>query len=161
MACFGYDTQKSYINRNLKRYGPDYYCERNKDGILCVFRKNKRAVLAAEWDGFTLYNLIDSPEFVFALTDNWKTTGKPREWGSEHVLLRLKETDWWANPNLLDEMDKQNAKIDEAKARDLRNQTESYLADNHSVFKKAFADINTANLSKREARKINKDKRRF
>jgi hypothetical protein len=158
---FGYDSYKNYISRAVKVYDHDYYAARNRNGILCVYRKNQRMIVAAEWDDFKLFQLIDSPEFVCALTDNWRTNGRPREWGAEYILKRLRETDLHHDPELVEKLDQANAKVDESKMKNFRNQTEDHLRENMSAIRKSFSDINTSTLSKKEINKVKRDKRRF
>lgn len=161
MRCFGFDSQKAYINRNLKRYGYEYYAARNCNGVLCVYRKHKRMAVAAEWDNFRLIDLIDSPEFVCALTDNWRTNGVPREWGADIVLSRLKDTDLRDDPHLIEKMDEANERVRQTRAKDFRNMTESCLLESKSALQKAFSGINTSTLSKREETKRKRDNRRL
>lgn len=157
--CFGFDSQKAYINRHLKSYDYELYAQRNRDDILCIYRRRKREIVAAEWDGFKLLDFIDSPEFVFALTDTWKTNGTPREWGADYVLSRLREMDFWSDPEMFSKMERENDKINEIKRKDFRNETEAALLDNKRALQKSFGDINTANMSMREKRKEKQDKK--
>lgn len=148
------------LNRSLKVYDRELYSKVNKDGILCVFRRKKRYVYVCDFNGAPLYDLVESPDFVFALTDNWKTTGIPREWGSQVVLERLRKMDAWADPDLIEKIDRENEKIDEIKRKDRISNTEAYLLDNKREIQKAWNDINTSTLSKREEHKRIREKNR-
>lgn len=152
------DSRTKYITKVVSRYDRELYAKRNRDGILCVFRKGKRAEELYRDDDMAILGYVDSPSFVLALTDNWKTSGKPRDWGALLVEKKLKDMDAWADPELLDKFDKQNEKVDEIRKKDFRNNTEAWVSDNKRMFQKAFSEINTANLSKREIRKENDEK---
>lgn len=155
-----FDQRLIRLNQRLKNYDSALYAKRNFGGMICVYRKNYRPYLAYEEGNTRLYDLMFSPHFVMALTDNWKTSGAPREWGSEVILNRLRLMDAWEDQRLLEKMDKENEKLRESKQRDFRNKTEDFLYDAHSRIKKSWSDINTATLSKDETRKRKLDKRK-
>ena len=137
-----------YINRNIKRYDRELYCKLGSNGVMMIFRRNKRFVVTLKGHDFVLSNLIDSPELVFSLTDNWKANGKPIEWGYEKILERLKSIDIWDDPDFIEKMDRENEKIDEAKSRHFRNETEAALLDNKKAIQRGFSDVNTSLMSK-------------
>lgn len=152
-----FDQRIARLNQRIKRYDNELYAKRSFNNIVCVYRRNYRYTKVYEEGTVRLYDLIQSPQFVFALTDNWKTNGVPRDWGSEVVLNRLKQMDFWSDEKMLDKMEQQNEKVREAKERDFKNQNESFLIEHKKQFQKAFSEINTSTLSKRETRKIKND----
>ncbi len=148
----------SSYTKALRSYDRDLFAGRTKDGLLCVFRKSKRYDLVCDAVDFKLYNLRDDKQFVFAITDNWMATGKPRDWGIERVLGRVREIDVVANKRLFDEMDAHNEKVDESKQRGIRNEMEAFWSHERRRFAKATDDILTHSLSKDEPRKRLKDR---
>lgn len=142
----------------LRSYDRDLFVGHTKDGVACVLRKYKRFEPICEWDGGKLSSLVEEKQFVFALTDNWNMSGRPREWGIDFVLARIKEIDIVANLKLFDELDAHNEKVDESKKRDMRNKMESFLIDERSRFAKATDGILTHSLSKDEPKKRLKDR---
>lgn len=148
---------KSYT-KALRSYDRELFASRTKDGVPCVFRRHKRFVSVGDLSGGTLYQLIEGKQFVIALTDNWTARGKPRNWGIDRVLDRIREIDALANERLLEEMDRHNDKVDESKRRSVRNEMEAFWSHERRRFAKATDDILTHSLSKNETRKRLKDR---
>lgn len=150
------DSEIRSLNRNLQRHDRELYAQRRPDGMICVYRRGKRQHYF-EWQGDTYGYLIDSPSFVFALTDNWTTSGSPRAWGVLPVLARLRAIDLWNNEEYLDEVDEQNERIERSKQRDLSNNVEAFVRDFRREFARATNDINTSTLDKSEKRRRKRD----
>lgn len=146
------DSQKAYITRVVKIYDRDLFCDRNRDGILSVMRKYKKYRFEARHRGVNILAIRDNPQHVLSLTDNWQLNGAPRNWGSEHVLNRLREMDAWSSKYFFEEIERRNEKVDESKMRDFRNKTEAALYESASSIRKGFSDINTANMDKQKLR---------
>jgi hypothetical protein len=134
------------------------FAAKNSDGVVCVFRKVKRYEPVYVDDDFKLLNLIEGKEFIFALTDTWGLNGRPRDWGIDFVLNRVKEIDALANERFFEEMDAHNEKVDESKKRHIRNEMEAFWSHERRRFAKATDDILTHSLSKDEPRKRLKDR---
>lgn len=151
---------KDSYTRALKRYDKDLFAKHNQDGVMCVFRKAKRFEPVVVSESFKFYNLVDGIQFVFSLTENWTLSTKPRQWGIDRVLERIREIDGWENARMFDEMDKANDQVDESSRRALRNETEAFFADNRKEFIKGIDEIAgcTHSLSKDEPRKRLKDR---
>jgi hypothetical protein len=68
--------------------------------------------------------------------------------------------DLQANEALLEKLDEQNEKVDQAEQRKFRNETEAFLADNRRQFAKAFDESLGLmhSVSKDEPRKRLKDR---
>lgn len=150
----------SSYTKALKRYDKDLFAGLTKDGRACVFRKTKRFEPVCVDDGFKLLNLIDDVQFIFALTDNWLMSGKPRDWGIDHVLGRIREIDTLAKQRFFEELDEHNEQVEEKKKRHFRNEAEAFFADNRKAFAKAFDETHgtITSLSKDEPRKRLKDR---
>jgi hypothetical protein len=153
------DSTVRLYNKAIKEYDRELYAHRSEEGVISILRCNKRFVLY-DLDGQDLHVLIDSPEFIFALTDNWSTTGQPRLWGSDRVLARLREIDSWAKKDFLEEIDEQNEKVDQSKARHLRNEMEAMFSDGRRQFAKATDGILTHSLDKTEKNRRKRDANR-
>jgi hypothetical protein len=151
--------EKSYT-RALKSYDKDLFAKRNQNGVMCVFRKAKRFEPVLVSDDFKLFNLIDGIQFIFAITENWTLSTKPRQWGIEFVLNRIKEIDCWDNERMLEELDLKNEKVEASKRRSFKNETEAFFADNRKEFADGIDEIVgcTHTLSKDEPRKRLKDR---
>lgn len=147
----------SSYTKHLKRYDRDLYAGRTKDGALCVFRKHKSYELVCD-EPFKLYNLVEKPQFVLALTDTWTLRGVPRQWGIDHVLNKIRQMDLQANERLIEEMDAHNERVDESERRKFRNEAEAFLIDNRREFAKAFDGVLTHSLSKDEPKRRLKDR---
>lgn len=91
------------------------------------------------------------PHFLFALTDDWKPTGRPVPWGIEVVINRIKAQDLWRDDTLVEQLIAANTKAEEAKDRDFRNSVESFLYEFRPQFHKATNEINTSTLEKKYA----------
>lgn len=135
------------ITRAIKFHDRELYCARNKQDIMCIYREiisyEKYFLGEKEWLLFSK----SSPYFVFALTHNWKTNGRPVDWGIEPIMARLKAMDLWRRDvaeDLIREYEKDEASL----VRDRDNSMESFLYEFRDQFKKTFSDVNTSNLSK-------------
>lgn len=150
----------SSYTRALKRYDPDLYAGHTRDGVACVFRKIKRYVPIAEWDGGRLMDLIRDKQIIFAITDTWLVSGKPRQWGIDDVLGHVKKIDAFANARLFDEMDAENDRVDQSKRKAIRNEMEGFWSYERRRFAKTM-DENmglTHSVSKDEPKKRLRDK---
>lgn len=144
----------------LRLHDKDLFVGKNREGVLCVFRKAKRYEPVVVDEGLTILNLKSYVQYVFSLTENWTLATKPKDWGIDTVVNRIKMLDLWENERLVEEMDAANERVDEAEKRKFRNEAEAFLADNRREFAKAFdASYGTlTSLSKDEPRKRLKDR---
>lgn len=152
---------KDAYNRALRKYDRDLFCDHNRDGVLCIFRKAKRFVPVCVSENFKLLNLIQDKQYVCSLTENWSLSTKPRQWGVDHVLSRVRQMDLQVNERLFEELEAQEKRIDDSERRHLRNEAEAYVADNRRQFTKWFDDEFGCvhSLSKDEPRKRQRDRR--
>lgn len=151
------DGQVRFITRVLKEHDRSLFAKRNADGIICVMRKNKRYVGPVDLNDAPFFNLIESPDYVFALTENWTTSGRPVPWGSEVVVRRIKEIDLWNREKYFEEVEEANERVDKAKRRHFRNEMEAFASDWRREFAKATNDINTSTMDKSEKRRRKRD----
>lgn len=148
-----------HYNRVVRSYDRELYAQRSEDGLVSILRKNFRYV-AYDIDGASVHVLTPSPEFVFALTDNWTKRGQPRQWPADDVLFRIREIDHWAKQDLMEELERQNEEIEKKKRRHIRNEMEAFASDFRKDFARATNDINVSILDKSEKRRRIRDGKR-
>lgn len=83
---------------------------------------------------------LEPPSHLVSLTEDWKKTGRPVEWGLDIIWNKLSAMDMWRDPGLIERVLQENEKIDESKERARKNSQESFLYDFASSFKKTFSD---------------------
>lgn len=135
------------ITREISKYDSKLYCDKSTEGTLCIYRKSQRIESYILDDGSCFSYVRPAPFLIFALTDNWKVTGKPCDWGVEPILKRLRENDLHKR-DLVSEIEKNEELIKKENDRDLDNYTEAFLKDNRREFAKASNDIRVANMDK-------------
>jgi len=147
------DWQVRRITKEVQRHDKNLFAKRSHTGKVQIFRKAKtyrKEVL----DNCTLFYLVDAPQYVISLTDDWSGNGKNVEWGLEPIRQRLKAIDLWSNEQLFEEIMNQNEEVDVSNERNLKNNTENFLYEFRDQFKKTFNNVNTANLSKLDRRRV-------
>lgn len=135
------------ITREISKYDTKLYCDKNVEGTLCVYRKSQRVEAYILDDGSSFSYVRPAPFLIFALTDNWKVTGLPCDWGVEPILQRLRDNDLHKR-DLASEIEKNEERIKKENDRDLDNYTEAFLKENRREFAKAANDIRVANMDK-------------
>ncbi len=88
-------------------------------------------------------------KLVMSLTDNWSSSGSPRLWGIEPILMRLREIDMSANERALENIRKDREKNAGIAKKDMKNKIEDGLREQRPQFAKAFEHINTSSLNKK------------
>lgn len=136
------------ITAQVKLRDRELYCERDKEGKLCVYRKSLRWEIYRLKNGIALQFARPAPHFIFALTHNWAMNGRPVDWGIEPILARLKAIDLW-NRDLASDIIAEEEKTLESAARARTNSTESFLLDFRKQFARTFNDVNTSTLAKK------------
>ncbi len=122
------------LNRSLKNYDSCLYAQETKFGRYDVYRKASLS--------------CNPPHFLFSLTDDWKPTGRPIDYGTMVVLDRIKAHDLWRDDKFVENYIKNHEAQEESRDRDFRNNVESFLYDFRKDFQKATADINTSTINK-------------
>lgn len=146
------------ITREIQAYDRELYCDKGKEGMLCIYRKSKRAEHYQLEDGVWLTSVRPAPHLIFPLTDNWNVKGKPVDWGIVPILQRLKALDLW-NRDIVSDIEEEYDKDKKESARKQKNNTESFLYEFRSQFKKTFNDVRTANMDmKKDSRRIKRIK---
>lgn len=150
---------KHSYTRALKSYDRDLFAGHTTDGVLCVFRRNKRYVPVCELNGQPLLVLQEGRDLIFPLTDTWTMRGEPRAWGIDKVVDRVRSIDALANERYFEEMDAANERIDKSKKRAMKNEMEAFWSHERRRFAKATDGILTHSLSKNETKRRLRDKR--
>lgn len=122
------------LNTNLRRYDSELYAQGDSTGRVDVYRQNR--------------DRLSPPHFVFSLTEDWTARSKPREWGMEVVLARLRAIDLWNSGQTFDDIQKENTKVDESEERDFSNNVEAFVKDFRRQFVKATDSVRTANMNR-------------
>lgn len=142
------------ITKTIKHHDALLYCERSKEGKLCVYRKSNRVEsFRLDDEKSVLHFVRPAPHFVFALTHDWKLSGQEVDWGLEPIMARLKAIDLW-NRDLAGECIRGEEKRLESLARDRQNNVESFLLDFRRQFQKTFNDVNTSTMEKKDSRRL-------
>lgn len=128
------DSRLRTYNLELKAHDRDLYAERMGNGVIHVYRKHADS--------------LGPTQFVFALTDDWKATGRPVEWGIVPLITKLKACDLTSNPMLFENLIADYEKHDAAKESDRKNSFEAMAYDLAHGFKKDFRYTNTSSLDK-------------
>jgi hypothetical protein len=137
------------ITNAVKAHDRSLYCDRDKAGKLCIYRTSHRFETFWIDSNTSLCVARPAPFLIFTLTHNWSPQGIPVDWGTIPILERLKAHDL-RQRDIVAEMEKDYDKQKASLARDSRNQAEAFAEEMRPRFKKAFADVNTSNMSKIE-----------
>lgn len=140
------------ITRAIKLHDRELYCERSGEGKLCIYRKGKRVESYRPDDESVLHFVRPTPYFVFALTHDWRLAGEPKDWGIEPIMARLKAMDLW-NRDVAGDLIDQEMKEKASLQRDRENTIESFLLDFRKQFARAFNDVNTSTMAKKDSRR--------
>lgn len=147
------DAREWEMTKHLKAHDADLVCRRSGlDGPYCILQKS------TTWDSYqfgaaSLTYSRPTYNLVFALTDTWTKQGKPRDWGIEPVIQRIKEHRFERHAEQFQELMKADAKAKESSAREQSNKSEAFLRDFRRQFAKATNDINTSTLEKVDLRR--------
>lgn len=152
MDYWGEPNHVRVLERELKKYDDKLIVRTNRKGVRIIYEVRKK-VDWFELDGHKIGHLTDNPQIVFCLTDTWTIHGKPVDWGLLPILDKLRFSDMALNTSLMEDLEKQDEEMEESKKRDMRNQTEAFLYDFRSQFKKTFSDINVSSLDKTDKRR--------
>lgn len=134
------DGRVREVTRAVSGYDKDLFAKREGNGAIHIYRKTNRPA--------------DPTWFVFALTDTWTVHGKPREWGIEVVVNRLKAHDLWKDETIVDRINAETAKLEQSAERERQNTVESFLKEFRRSFARATDGINTSGLAKIDKRAL-------
>lgn len=130
----------------LRIYDRKLYCKKVGDHHF-IYRESHRWEHYDLDESTSLSALRPTPNFIFALTSDWKKTGKPVEWSKMKVWDRLRMIDSH-NRDVLEDLMASYEKDEKQKERQNKNQIEDSVREMAPQFKKAFSDTITANMNK-------------
>lgn len=125
-------TRVRQVTKELKKHDSCLYAQETKPGRIDIYRESKFS--------------CNPPHFLFSLTDTWKPTGRPVEYGLLVIMDRIRALDLWNNTEFMENYIKTAEKEKESKDRSRRNNIEAFLYDFRSQFAKATDSINTSLL---------------
>lgn len=135
----------------VQKHDRELYVIQPKIGGLCLVMRRARKLVAYAFNGGTLWVSEPNDFQVLPLTHNWQAKGRPVEWGVLPLMERLRSMDAHNDSHdggVIARLEREDEKHEEAKRRHVRSLHEAMAYEQHSVFRKAFKDINTANLRK-------------
>lgn len=140
------------LTARIQKYDPALYVYRNVEGKALIMRQGSRL----EDSDYGMDDLDDSlrnPQLILALTDNWRLTGKPVDWGMEPILDRLRSMDSWRDDKWITERKRNRERDEETQKQSKRNEFRAIAADLRKEFAQATNDINTSTLEKVDGRR--------
>lgn len=141
------------IDDELKRHDPKLFLKKSPKGTYEVFRQRFISIRYHLSEDQSIVNYEPSPCYIMSLTEDWTIKTQPADWGLEPISRRLREIDSWNKESVVSQMEKHNAKVDEAKARKLENDTEAFVKEWRSDFARATKDILTNSVAKIDSRR--------
>lgn len=137
------DWRVQRITQEVKKYDRRLYAVRASNGMIQIHRKADR-IEASDFN-MTMPELSSlNPQFILALTDTWKLSGKPVEWGLEPIMRMIRNMDSWNQPDMLDELHRRQEADKERKQRRFRNDIRAMAADMRKDFARATNDLSTS-----------------
>lgn len=122
------DSRTARVSRLVRSYDRKLYAQRI-NGMIQVWREGERSeVLPYEVEDAN-YILRPNPQFIFALTDDWKLGGQPVDWGIEPLSWKIRSMDAWRDDSYFDRMLKSREREEEEKDRTRRNEFRAIAAD--------------------------------
>lgn len=149
------DERLRQINRTVKAYDPTLFATRKASGMVLILRRGTR-LLASDYNQSEPEIAHLNPQFIFALTHNWKVDGQPIELGMEPLMQELRSRDGWNDPNIFRDMKKRQDRNKADLDRTQRNEIRARAADLRRDFALATNDINTSTLEKVDRRREKK-----
>lgn len=140
------------ITKALQAHDLMLYCAK-QNGVMCVFRKSHKWVTQRLSDSEYLRVLCFSPHFIFALTDNWRTTGVPCDWGIEPIMAKIRAGDLQHRDDLVAQFEKINEDIDRREENYRKGEAEAFASDVRSEFKKLGDNLNLSTVAKKDSRR--------
>ena len=134
------DARTFRIDSFVRQFDRKLYARRI-NGMIQIWREGERSeVIPIEAEDQN-YILRPNPQFILALTDNWKLSGNPVDHGLEPLGRMLRSMDAWNDDSYFDRMFKARERAEEDKSRARRNEFRAIAADSRRDFAKATNDI--------------------
>jgi hypothetical protein len=147
------DSRVRILTKHLKKYDSDLFAERLDNGVIQISR-HKNYWIPFQYEGKKYLYAKSVPHYVTVLTDTWLVTGKPRDWGIEPLMARIRDMDGYRNDTMLDQVRAVRERNEADKLRGMRNDFRAIAADMRKDFAKATSDINTSTVNKIDKRRL-------
>ena len=134
------------LNKALKAHDRTLYARQSKDGVVRVYQRTKSWVEIYRDEFKSVKTLCDGEWHVCSLTDTWAANGKPQEWGIEPVMDHIRRNSLEYRDNLLREIEQEQERRSESRARDVRNISEAVAFEMREDMKHAFKDVLTHSM---------------
>lgn len=141
------------IQNEVKKYDKSLFVYENRFGIALIMRQADR-LEASDYNQIEPEVASLHPQIIFALTDDWKATGHPVEWGLEPIMRRLRWMDLWNDPEILERVQKNNETCERDEERQKHNTIRAMVADMRTDLNKAFKDYNTRYMPDYDRRRM-------
>lgn len=140
------DGRVRALTKRLKAYDRDLYAKRIESGMVQVYRNSTRWE-AFEWQGQTFHFSRPNPQFILPLTDDWKLTGTPVEWGIEPLMAAIRDLDNWRDDTRYDRYVEHRETAQKNNRREWKNNARALAYDMRKEFAEATNDINTSTIN--------------
>lgn len=144
--------------RILQEYDRDLFAVR-KYGRIDVMKKCFK-LIAYDVEGETLLVPHRDDWYIFSLTHNWTSTGRPVQWGIDPLLRHLKDGDTHRR-NVIEDFVKAKEREEASMDRQLDNKLEAFWKDNRRAWAKNFDQVNRSNLNPKDRRFADDKKRKM
>lgn len=144
-------SREARITRELQQHDAKLFCKRHENGCLAVYRESD-AFECYEIDGKKLLYSRRNPWFIFALTHDWKSTGRSVDWGILPIMKKIRMSDSHHH-DLAQFSISSIEKTNKSQDRDVVNQHESFARyELRDAMKREFKDTLTHSLPKIDQR---------
>lgn len=148
------DSRAKRITAVVSAYDSTLFAIRTVNGMLQIHRKMDKLKVSNHYQTALLPGEYH-PQFILALTDTWKLTGKPVDWGIEPIMAQIRSMDAWAKEDLYSDMCKRRARENELKDQHFKSEVRASADELRRDFAQATNDINTSTLEKVDRRRKN------
>lgn len=145
------DNREWVLTKHLKGHDRKLFCKRMRSGAYGVFRESVRWETFAYESGVLSY-LRPADHFIFALTHDWRSDGKPVDWGIEPVLEKIKASDSHQR-DIAAEAIESYERLKEKKAKQVSSNAEAFFSDYRREFARSTNHLNTSTMEKVDRRR--------
>lgn len=136
------DWRVRRISKELKKYDKKLYAIRTREGMIQIFREGQRIQDSCyDEQSVDSYILRPFPQFILALTHNWRVTGRPVDWGIEPLMKQMMSMDTWKEDRMYEKLCENREREVEIKKQSEKNEMRALIADSREDFKKAANDL--------------------
>lgn len=103
---------------------------------------------AYEFQGVKIVYSKPVLKWATSLTHNWSASGRPVDWGIDHIVNRINSIDREKFYSFYDEMNRKREEDVKLQERARKNEYRAIAADMRRDFAKATNDVNTSTIDK-------------